>query len=118
MELVGTYEAVSESEWTLSLTLHADGSAEIVHSSWIAGQSNEAAEEVSTASWSCSGNRVVVSMGDQRVSFEASDALSFADFGAAGSGRGLRSVESSAESFFRGVSLWRSEDLRTIPEIQ
>jgi len=116
--LLGKYEAVSESEWTLSLALQADGSAELVHTAWIAGQSDDAEDKVLSPSWSCSGERVVVLMDDGPVTLEASDSLSFADFGADGSGRGLKSVESSSKLLLLGVSLWRSEDLRAVPEMQ
>lgn len=114
-DVTGHYEAVTESEWLLELTLGRDQSAEIVSASWEAGKFDDRSEYRYRGVWTMDGDRVLLDFDERTETLQFSGAMSFEDFGQQGSGPGLRGVRSSSSrALFVGQNLWCSAALNTI----
>ena len=108
---VGRFSAVSESEWTLDLTLYPDGSAVIERSGWGDwSESDETEREAIPAQWSLGpeGDLLLSYRGTTDVLRYFPD-LSRAELGETGSAPGLRAFSPGAESVIGSHSLWRSD---------
>lgn len=108
---VGRFSAVSESEWTLDLTLYPDGSAVIERSGWGGwSESDESEHEAIPAQWSLGpeGDLLLSYRGTTDVLRYFPD-LSRAELGETGSAPGLRAFSPGAESVIGSHSLWRSD---------
>jgi hypothetical protein len=118
-EVAGHYAAVSESEWNLEVWLHPNGKAEIVSEGWKAGHYNERTTTRYRGSWSLSGPFVALQYSGRCETLRFDSSLSFAAFGAQGSAPGLQGLHSSVSfNLFLGNSLWRSEYLESIREVE
>src|SRR5262245_15035809 len=108
---VGRFSAVSESEWTLDLTLYPDGSAVIERSGWDDwSESDETEREAIPAHWSLGpeGDLLLSYRGTTDVLRYFPD-LSRTELGETGSAPGLRAFSPGAESVIGSHSLWRSD---------
>ena len=113
----GKYEAVSESEWALSLVLNEDGTAIIEISSWVAGEYINRETQVYKGIWSHDGNIVSVSYNGITETLLYSETLSLSELGKSGGSPGLKG---QAKPWDKGVigssSLWLSTALKEIYE--
>lgn len=118
-EVAGHYAAVSESEWNLEVWLNPNGTAEIISEGWRAGHHDERTTTRYRGSWSLSGPFVALKYSGRCETLRFDAILSFAAFGAQGSAPGLQGLHSSVSfNHFIGVSLWRSEYLESIREVE
>ena len=111
--IIGEYEAVSESEWALELSLGPDGSAIILLTVWD-DHSNEREDHRYSGRWHAQGGEVVIEYDGLRERLRFVEDLSFEECGEKGSSPGLYGVSSdSTRSRFAGVSLWCTSALQT-----
>ncbi len=104
----GTYQAVTESEWSVELKLGRGGRAKITVESWEAGEYRARVAKRTVATWSCEESRVTVSYGGLADHFQYSEHLAYEEFGFSGDGPGLLALPPiSDRSKIAGTTLWR-----------
>jgi len=118
-EVAGHYSAVSESEWHLEVWLRPDGKAEVVSENWEAGHYDQRTTVRYRGDWSLSGAFVQLRYSGRCETLRFEPSLSFAELGSQGSAPGLQGLHSSiSTNLFIGTSLWRSDELSKIPEVE
>lgn len=85
----GVYEAVSESEWTLTINLMESGDAEVELSYWEAGKHEERVIEKYKGTWRLKGEEVSITYNGITENLRYSKSLSFAELGISGGAPGL-----------------------------
>jgi hypothetical protein len=114
----GRYEAVTESEYGIEVTLAEGGKAEFVFRSWqpVTGASDY--EERLVGAWSLEGEVLDVSLKPYgSVRYEVSPCLSYEEFGGSGCSFGLRPLSSSLSEDYglQRFGLWRADTLKVGP---
>ena len=113
-KIVGTYEAVSESEWGLTLELKKNGNAIIVKSSWTAGKYKERTIEKHNGIWRNEGSKFYITYNGTTEVLTYSDSLSLSELGESGGIPGLKGQSKSSNKSVMGtVSLWSSDALKS-----
>lgn len=110
----GTYRAVSESEWALEVTLHADGRATFKHELWIPGGYDSRKTTLIDGTWAITpADRLELRHGATSEIVQFSDALSFSEFGREGGAAGFKGIASATPppAFIGRASLWRADAL-------
>ena len=110
----GTYRAVSESEWALEVTLHADGRATFKHELWIPGGYDSRKTTLIDGTWAITpADRLELRHGATSEIVQFSDALSFSEFGRDGGAAGFKGIASATPppAFIGRASLWRADAL-------
>jgi hypothetical protein len=109
----GKYQAVSESEWSLTLELNTNGAANIETSNWLAGKHNERTIETYTGKWKSEGNTVYITYNGITEILKYSETLSLSELGESG---GIPGLKGQAKAWDKGVigsiSLWSSDALK------
>lgn len=112
-ELVGHYQAVSESEWSLELWLRPNLSAELLAESWNAGEHEKRTGRRYKGSWAVVNGFIELRYRGICETLEFSSKLSLSELGAEGSAPGVRGLHSSvSQNLFIGTSLWRASSLK------
>jgi hypothetical protein len=113
--VAGSYQAVTESEWAVDLSLNPDGSALIEIASWLPGESEKAKVEKHKGTWTAEGSNVTVRVPGGQIAFVYVARLSFASFGRKGAAPGLRGVTSTFEpTLFVKRPLWLIKELNKL----
>ena len=116
--LPGEYQAVTETEYAIVLSLEASGQARMVFRMWEADGSAPPSIETFTGSWSYSGSIVELRFNSgQSASFETNNCLSYTEFGQTGCSPGLTLASTTFPASYglQRFGLWRSESLRVQP---
>lgn len=67
---LGTYEALTESEYTLEINLESSSRFNFTHKNWWPGDSRIGEEHVYTGTWKCSGNNLTLKYSVETVTGE------------------------------------------------
>ena len=94
--IAGQYRTMSESEWSIDLDLHPDGTAVIRTSSWLPGESHNATTKIHRGAWIRDGDIVTVRVNGHIEVLRYDENLGFAAFGQSGGGPGLVALSSAA----------------------
>lgn len=107
--VVGSYGAVSESEWDIQVALMGKGRAEVIHTAWLAREYEKRKTTRTPATWRfVEGCIIEVSYLGTVDRFEYMMDLPLAELGYAGGAPGLRQLQPFASaSKISGVSLWK-----------
>jgi len=106
--LLGTFSAVSESEWTLDLTLRADGTA-VVDRSWWGGADDYSKTEQDriTGTWHAVADIIAVRYGESEDRLCYSPQLSRSELGESGALPGVKACGTPSDGSAIGShSLW------------
>jgi hypothetical protein len=117
-EVRGRYEAVTESEYAIEVTLEKDGKAEVVFRSWEPETGAEDYEERLLGTWSLKGAELEVSLKPYgSVRYAVAPCLSHEEFGGSGCSFGLRPLSSALPEDYglQRFGLWRAETLGVGP---
>jgi len=116
--LPGEYQAVTETEYAIELSLETSGQARLVFRTWEADGSAPPSTETFIGSWSYSGSVVEVRFkSGQSALFKTSNCLSYSEFSQTGCSPGLRLSSTTFPTTYglQRFGLWRSETLRVQP---
>jgi hypothetical protein len=106
--LEGSYEGVSESEWSVILTLKPGGIAEIANESWEPGEYKNRYVEKTEGRWSAQGNIVTLTYNGLTDTLVYDENLSLAILGYKGGAPGLKQTRTVDErSLLGNEPLWK-----------
>ena len=113
--IAGIYDAVSESEWALTVELQKNGTAFIEVTTWEAGKYENRQTQKYKGQWKRNRDIVEISYNGITEKMIYSDQLSLADLGRSESAPGLKGQTKPWEPGVIGsVSLWRREVLKDL----
>ncbi len=104
---IGSYQSVSESEWTLTLSLYEKGRAEIFMETWESGQYEKRTKVQNEANWTNLIDKIVLYYGDKSDTLIYNPKLSFSDIGKSGDAPGFLQSKPDYDGRFNNVSLWK-----------
>jgi hypothetical protein len=109
--IAGRYDALSESDWALSLILQSDGRALIEHTWWEPGEHGDTVLKRTPGRWELSGSEVILSYQGVTDTLRYSPRLSLSDVGGSGRRPGLMGVAPVDRHSLIGIAkLWRQPD--------
>jgi len=104
----GSYATVSESEWTIILSLEAGGRAEILVESWAPGEYESRSAEKTLGRWRREGNMIILDYEGRTDRLAYVPELSLSVLGYEGGAPGLRQSGTFSErSILRDQPLWK-----------
>jgi len=114
-DVSGDYQAVTETEYAIDLTLQKSGQARLIFRTWEADGSATPSTKIFTGAWSRSGTIIALKLeSGQSARFRANECLPYAEFGQTGCSYGLSLVSTTLPKRYglQRFGLWRSESLR------
>jgi hypothetical protein len=106
-EFLGSYQSVSESEWSITLSLFENNQAEILFESWEPGQYERRVVEKKNACWMKLRNRIVLKYDEKSDTLIYKPDLSFSGLGKSGGSSGFLQSIPDYEGLFNDVPLWK-----------
>jgi len=114
--VLGHYQAVSESEWSLSIELKNKNIAVVEFSNWLAGKHNKKHVETHKGRWSKKGNSIVITYNGITEVVKYNKSLSMEEIGLAALAPGLKgqSKPTLKKSLIGLNKLWLTKKLKEI----
>jgi|GEM_PF-2864567 len=113
--VVGHYEAVTETEYNITLTIEPEGHARFEFVTWEADDSAPEQHEKLSGNWSRSGDMLTVHFPAGKIAtYAVIPCLSHAEFGQAGCSQGLSLVRTNLANRYglKRFGLWNSAALQ------